>query len=142
VNPVFRPLHDSDHSILNQWIALDPDHSAKGMTSEFFFRPGGLSFAIEDSKGPTMFLRLEPELPISARIHIQFLADNESRTARSLHKAFPTVRGQIEKAGLKRMVFESISPKLSEFCKRCFGFTEVPGTTDFELFLGSPQCNS
>jgi hypothetical protein len=128
----FRVLAESDKELLKNWIAADPEHSAKGMTPDFFFNPTSISMAIGDYSGPGIFVRVDPEAPSSVRLHIQF-SDNEVRSGKAMLRGWPTFSQGIWNSGVKRMVFESKSPLLIGFCKRCFGFSKVEGTDDYEL---------
>lgn len=131
---MFRKVRAEDFPQIDYWISLDSDHIKKGMTHEFF--TVNVCFVVEDELGPVMYIRLDPELPISMRVHIQFEAGNESRTARAFIKGFPKVQEEIYKTGARRMVFDSVSPKLTAFCERMFGYTRVGETDDYELMLG------
>lgn len=132
---IFRRPTEEDKEVLLNWIALDPEHSAKGMTPDFFFKDDTLPMVIGDLCGPGLYVRLDSEPPDSVRLHVQFGPD-KVRSGKSLLRAWPTFRAHVEASGVKRMVFESLSPQLVGFCRRCFGFTSVPGTDDFELMLG------
>lgn len=127
----FREPKESDKTEIKDWIAADPDHSGKGMTSDFFFRAGSLSMAIGEPVG--LYVRLDPEPPESVRLHIQF-GPNQKKSGMTLVKAWPEFLEHVRKAGMKRMIFESVSPQLIGFCKRCFGFQHREGN-DYELLL-------
>jgi len=101
------------------------------MTPDFFFQPGSLSLAIGEPVG--LYVRVDPEPPQSVRLHIQF-GRNESRSGKTLLRAWPEFKQRIVEAGVRRMVFESASPRLIGFCKRCFGFQHRE-ENDYELML-------
>jgi hypothetical protein len=125
---MLRALLHPDTAIIDDWIAKDPDHSAKGMTHRFFLF--GLSFAIEDERGPTMYVRLNPEHD-AARIHIQFDNDEKRRTALALVREFQLVSDLIKKAGYKRLIFDSVSEPLVRFCQKRFGFVRLADSNDY-----------
>lgn len=128
----FRYVIPGDRPLMEQWIAKDPDHRFKGMCSDFFFTPGTMSFVIFDEDGPALFVRVDPEPPESARVHIQF-SDNEVRSAKAMLRGWPEFMERVYGCGIRRMVFESNSPKLINFCQRCFGFQRVGTSHDYEL---------
>lgn len=138
---VIRQVLGSDLELIDQMIAIDEDHRAKGMTGDFFLVPGALSLCFEDSAGPVFFVRLDPEMGGSfstVRIHIQFDLRFGMRTARLLTQGFAVVKDRCESAGARRMVFDSIDGKLRDFCCNRFGFKPISGTADLELEL-APQ---
>lgn len=128
----FRSLVEEDKPIITNWIAKDPDHS--GMDAEFFYREDSLAMVVGDVSGPGLYIRLDSEPPESVRLHIQF-SDNTVRSGKTMLRAWPEFKSRIESAGLKRMVFESRSPRLIGFCSRCFGFSRVGTGNDYELRL-------
>jgi hypothetical protein len=129
----FRKPVEADKPIIANWILSDSEHSEKGMTPEFFFQEHTIGMVIGDLSGPGLYIRMDSEPPSSVRLHIQF-SDNEVRSGKTLLKAWPEFRTRVAAAGVKRIVFESVSPRLIGFCKRCFGFTKAQGD-DYELIL-------
>lgn len=129
-----RMIRAGELPLIQEWIDKDPDHSAKGMKSSFFALPDHVAFAVTDAKGPVMFVRLDPEPP-AMRLHIQFIPESPTRIARALALNFQEVREQIEKCGATKLIFDSISPRLTRFCERLWGFTRIKGTDDWELDL-------
>jgi hypothetical protein len=132
---VFRKPEEQDRDILATWILADSEHHEKGMTPDFFFSEKSLAMVIGDLRGPGLYIRLDSEPPESVRLHIQF-SDNYVRSGKTLLRAWPTFKARVEAAGVKRMVFESVSPRLAGFCKRCFGFARVGDSNDYELRVG------
>jgi hypothetical protein len=129
----FRLPEEGDRPIIEQWIALDPEHSANKMTSDFFFVDTTMSLVIGDDRGPGIFVRVDPEAPDSVRLHIQF-GNNEVRSMKMLLRAWVPFKQGVWNSGVRRMVFESHSKLLIGFCKRVFGFERVPGKDhDYEL---------
>ena len=99
------------------------------MTSEFFFDEESYSLVLGDPPG--IFVRIDPEVPDAVRLHIQF-SDNELRSAKTMLRAWPLFSEMIWKTGIKKMKFDSKSPKLIGFCCRCFGFKKV-SESEYEL---------
>ena len=125
---MMRRMKTEDRPLLEQWIEADPFHRGR-CKADFWYE--SLSIAVEDSRGPVMFLKLEPNCPIM-RLHIQFCGD-EKRVARALLRDFPSFQKQMSDLGAEGIIFESVSLKLITFCRRCFDFHRVPGTDDYIL---------
>lgn len=130
-----RPIELEDWETIARMIERDPDHTARGMTADFFFAPGVMNLAFEDLHGPVFFVRLDPEMSGSVRVHIQFDTSQPLRTVRTLSTGFTIVKERCEVAGATRMVFDSLDGKLRQFCMRHFGFQAITGTADLELML-------
>ncbi|MCU1305177.1 MAG: hypothetical protein JWQ87_5461 [Candidatus Sulfotelmatobacter sp.] len=132
----FRKTAESlDRDILYDWIAADPEHSAKGMTPDFFYAPDIFAVALDNGTTPGLYVRLDPETAGTVRLHIQF-GTNRRVSAITMVKAWPTFLQTVKAAGkVSRLIFESVSPPLIAFCKRRFGFTQVGTTNDYELLL-------
>jgi hypothetical protein len=130
---MLRPLLDSDKPIIKEWIARDPQHA--GMVEEFFYRPDGFSFAIDDARGPVMYVKIEPLDAELARLHIQFDELEHRRNAVALVREWPAVRAAITVAKLRYLVFDSVSGPLIRFCQKRFGFTHVADTNDYFIDL-------
>jgi len=138
-----RRLTEDDKPILKSMIAWDMDHTAKALQPEFFYAHG-LCLCFEDEDGPVFYVRLDCETsvnhpitqsPDTVRVHIQFDERIPLRTLRTLKQGFEVVKDRCRVAGARRMVFDSLSPHLRTFCRRRFGFRDVPGTADLELEL-------
>jgi hypothetical protein len=133
----FRFVAETDRPTLDKWIAMDADHAGK-ITADFFLACAKPSFpiAVEDKEGIVMFLRFDPEPETkTTRVHIQFEEDAEYRTGKTLFRGFPVVARKLWETGCRRLVFDTINPKLSAFCQRLWGFKQVEGTQDWELEL-------
>ncbi len=134
---LIRKLLPDDRVILSRMIAADAEHTARGMTADFFHvpPPNRISLCFEDDDGPVFYVRLDCESPTSIRIHMQFDEATPLRTARLLVQGFEVVKAKCQEAGAEHMVFDSLNARLREFCMRRFGFTPVSGTADLELEL-------
>jgi hypothetical protein len=127
--------------VLIEWIAADPEHSAKGMTPDFFFTDTRLSLVLGGELGAGLFVRLDPEENGTIRLHIQFSPDHLT-SAKTLLRGWPMFLDRIKASGkVSRLIFQSVSPMLIGFCKRCFGFSQVPGSDDYELLLTEEKAN-
>ena len=120
-----------DAMVLADWISKDPYH--QDVRPEFFLTADSMNLCFEDNHGPVFFLKLFP-VGGSIRIYIQFGVD-PIRTARMLENGFPIVKECCRQAHANRMVFDSVSPKLVNFCVNRFGFHPIDGTQDLELSL-------
>lgn len=131
-----RQIRAGELLLIQKWIDLDEDHSAKGMKANFFAQPDKVSFCISDSSGPVMFVRLDTEYP-AIRVHIQFGPVGTSRISKALVREFGAVRDQLIRLGAKKLIFDSVSPRLIRFCERLWGFKRIGETNDWELNLAS-----
>lgn len=132
---MLRNILASDTPIIDEWITLDPAHSARGMTAKFFHQPDSLSFAIEDARGPVMFVRIDPLDACSVRMHIQFDERERRRTVLALARAFPDVRERLHDSGTRYVFFDSVSEPLIRFCEKRFGFVRLADSDTYYLFL-------
>lgn len=136
---MLRAINDLDIPIITEWIAKDPDHSAKGMTADFFRQPDTISFAIDDDQGPIMYVRLDPLDADIVRLHIQFNETERRRTALALMRYFPEVRSRIADAKAKYIVFDSESARLVSFCMERFGFVHSPDSNLYFLDISRQE---
>lgn len=135
MNTTFRKPEESDRETLLTWIMADPEHHEKGVTPDFFFSPDAVQMVIGDMYGPGLFVRIDSEPPDSVRLHIQFSTD-QVKSAKSMLRAWPTFAERIAATKIvKRIVFESVTPRLIGFCCRAFGFRRVGESNDYELKL-------
>lgn len=106
------------------------------MKPDFFFSNAGLSMVLGDVQGPGLYVRLDSEPPESVRLHIQY-GPNFIRSGKTMLRGWAQFKERVTAAaGVNRMVFKSKSLQLVGFCQRCFGFTRVANTDDYELWLG------
>lgn len=138
---MLRPIFDSDKLVIADWISRDPDHAAQGSTEAFFYQPDGLSLAIQDNRGPIMYIKIEPTSPEVARFHIQFDERERARrrTVIALMRDIPTVLDLIKKSNIKYIIFDSVSEPLIRFCQKRFGFVRVADSNNYSLDLSSRQ---
>jgi hypothetical protein len=136
---MLRPITDLDRAIIDEWIARDPEHSARMMTEAFFRQPDSVNFACDDKFGPVMYFRLEPVDAEITRVHTQFSSSskpgNQRRTAVTLARAFVVITDLARKAGVHYLVFESTAPRLIAFCTKRFGFVHIADSNDYLLDL-------
>jgi hypothetical protein len=126
---MLRRILPADIPIISEWISKDEDRARRSMTAEFF--TCNLCFAIADIHGPIMYVRIDPEPDATARIHIQFDSQQKLRTARALAHEFPLVQDRIKSAGVKHIIFDSVSESLIRFCQKRFGFVRVADSNDY-----------
>lgn len=134
---IIRRINESDRARIQEWILADAEHAAKCMTADFFFVEQTLCLCFCDATGPVFYVRLDPEMNGTVRVHIQFNPAQLLRTARMLKEGFPVVADRIKAAGAMRMVFDSVSYGLIDFCMNRFDFRRVAGTDDLELTFES-----
>lgn len=131
----FRKPIMEDFPILEEWIAADQDHSAIGMKPDFFTDTPNLALVAEVNGHPGIFMRLDPEDAGTIRLHFQF-GTNRVTSAATLLRGWPIFLERVKASGkVSRLIFESISPSLIDFCIKAFDFSPVEGTNDYELFL-------
>lgn len=120
---IVRPLENRDRGQVEDGIRNDPEHTAKGLTPDFFFTPGTESIVFEDEQGPVFALRLSHVM----RVDMQFYADvDKGRVAKTLVEGFEWLRDRGRAQGYTEMIFESVSKLLVRFCQRRLGFKASP----------------
>lgn len=124
----------SDIEQLTEWIKHDPYH--KDYLNPYWWITGNglLSYVIQDSKGPTMYVRVDKDNDL-LRIHTQFAPETEVsklRVIRSIIFAIPMMTALAKQHDLKGLVYQSTSPSLIEFMQVKFHFTPT-GTDDYVL---------
>lgn len=133
---MLRAITAADVPFIDEWIALDMEHSANGMTAGFFFHDtDSVALAIEDKAGPIMYVRIKPLDGDIVRLDIQFDARQRRRTAVALAREFPVVCERMRDSGTKYAVFASVSEPLILFCEKRFGFVRVADSDDYLLTL-------
>ena len=120
---IFRKTVPEDILTIAEWIQRDPPH--REINPSFFCLEGeGVScYAIEDDKGPVIFVRQETEGQ-STRLHTQFPfgLGTRKRIANVLSEAYPLVREDAAKRGFKSIRFETKSLALMKFMMHGFTF--------------------
>lgn len=133
----FSSSTENDIDQLTEWIKIDPYHKDCLNPHWWLTGNGLLSYCLQDSKGPTMYVRLDADSDL-LRIHCQFAPETEVNTVRvvkSLLWAFPRMEAVARANFLKGFVYKSSSPLLIEFMERKFGFQPM-GNDDHTLLLG------
>ncbi len=126
---------------IKDWWLADEDHKHKPLPDDFFLTGFGLlTFRLDDSTGPTMYVRCEQDAQERiVRMHIQFNPEAlGARVAKSIYKTLPVVIQHFKDQGFVAMVFDSVTPALTNFLKR-FDFQPVSGTNDFKLDFYPPE---
>ena len=96
-----------------------------------------LSYYLRDSKGPTMYVRLDQEGDLM-RLSTQFGPESEVsklRVVKSLIWALPKMEYLAKQDQLRGFIYESTSKSLIEFMQKKFGFTPVNNTDDYVLYF-------
>jgi hypothetical protein len=129
----FTDSTEQDIQQLSEWIQQDPYHR-DCLNPRWWLTGQGLqSFCLQDSIGPTMYIRLDDEKPL-LRIHIQFGPESEvskSRVVKSIVKALPVVQQFATQNKFDGFIFKSISEPLINFLKIKFGFTPTGTDNDY-----------
>ena len=119
-----RPVEKGDRSLLEEWIAADPQH--RGRTAAAFFlapEPGVHLFVMEHMGEPVLFVRMAQAL----RLDIQFgPADTEAekaQNAEAMRRGFAGIKQMAFERHIRHIVFESEYVPLVRFCERELGFT-------------------
>jgi hypothetical protein len=133
----FTPSTEQDTEQLSEWILADIDPPHRSVSPSWWLTGNGvLSYCLHDTKGPTMYVRLDKDKDMM-RLHCQFAPVSEVsrlRVARSLLFALPRMREIAKKSNLKGFVYKSTHPDLISFMQTCFSF--VPnGDDDYKLMF-------
>jgi hypothetical protein len=127
---------ESDIEQLSSWIIADPYHQDCLNPRWWLTGQGILSYRIEDSKGVTMYARLDSDGEF-IRLHCQFAPESEVsklRVIKSILWAIPRMEQFARSKKAKALIFNSVSPSLIEFMKTKFGFTSI-GDNDYLMPL-------
>src|SRR6266850_3406080 len=111
------PSTKQDIEQLTEWIKADPYHKDCQDPLWWLTGNGLLSYCIQDSKGLTMYVRLDAENG-SMRLHCQFAPVSEVskiRVIKSLLWALPKMRQVAEQNNLHSFVYRSTSLDLITF---------------------------
>ena len=114
-----RKLTDDDRPLIDARIQADPFHAGKG-DSSFFFEPYSESFAVSDSEGDVMHVRISRAL----RVNAVFSGDRK-RNAEVMPVLAKALGQMAEDAGFKEIVWTSENAALRKF-GTTIGFDEVP----------------
>lgn len=130
----FSPSTQNDIDQLSEWIKVDPYHKNSLDPLWWLTGNGFLSYCLQDSKGPTMYVRLDRDNDLM-RLHTQFAPESEVsklRVVKSLLWALPKMETLARHEDLKGFVFKSTNPSLIDFMFRKFSFVSI-GNDDFVL---------
>lgn len=123
----------NDIEQLTEWIKTDPYHKDSLNPVWWLTGNGLLSYCIQDSKGPTMYVRIDKENDLM-RLHCQFGPEsevNKIRVIKSLMWALPRMEVFGKQNELKGFVYKSTSPSLIQFMQIKFGFTPMGSDNDY-----------
>jgi hypothetical protein len=115
----FRKITEADCPQINAAIEADPFHAGKG-TSEFFFEPFSEAFAVGDSEGDVMYVRISRALRVNA-----VFAGDARRNKEVMTNLAKVLAKQAEDSGFREVVFTSENPKLRAFGET-IGFAAKP----------------
>jgi hypothetical protein len=124
---------EADIEQLTEWIKADPYHEHNINPTWWLTGSGLLSYCIQDSIGPTMYVRIDAENGLM-RIHTQFAPESEVsklRVVKCLIKALPVMEFHGRKMGMTGFVYKSTSESLIEFMQKKFGFTPTGSDDDY-----------
>lgn len=130
----FTESTENDIGQLSEWIKSDPYHKDSLDPLWWLTGNGLLSYCLQDSKGPTMYVRLDRDNDL-LRLHCQFSPESEVsklRAIKSIIWAIPKMEELAKREQLKGLVFKSINPLLIDFMFRKFSFVSM-GNDDFVL---------
>jgi hypothetical protein len=135
---------EKDLPTIDSWLIADPGQRAQCVYNRAYLTgsPNSmLVFRLDDSIGPTMFVRCEqdPTNETLVRMHILFGDDtvSNSRIARAIYKTLPVIIKHFMEAKFHGMIFDSVSVGLVQFLER-FGFKSIEGTNDYLLTFEVP----
>jgi hypothetical protein len=129
---------EKDLPTIDAWCAYEPYLSRAIYNIAFLTASPDsiLCFRLDDSAGPTMFVRVEKDLyDRHARMHILFAPESSvsrMRVAKAVVKTFPTILQHFKDLGYEGLIFDSVSQSLIRFLSK-FGFKAVDNTNDFLL---------
>jgi hypothetical protein len=132
----FLESTENDIEQLSEWIQNDPYHRDCLDPHWWLTGQGFLSFCVQDSKGPTMYVRLDKDGEL-LRLHIQFAPESEVsklRVIKSILWGLPKIELMARAYNLKGFIFKSNSLSLINFMKNKFGFISV-NSDDYQMLF-------
>ena len=115
---------EQDIPQLTEWIQNDPYHKDY-LDPEWWLTGNGLlSYVIQDSNGPTMYVRVDSENEL-LRIHTQFAPESEVsklRVIKSIVWALPIMEKVAKDNQLVGLIYKSTNPSLISFMQIKFSF--------------------
>jgi hypothetical protein len=132
----FLESTENDIEQLSEWIQNDPYHRDCLDPHWWLTGQGFLSFCVQDSKGPTMYVRLDKDGEL-LRLHIQFAPESEVsklRVIKSILWGLPKIELMARAHNLKGFIFKSNSLSLINFMKNKFGFISI-NSDDYQMLF-------
>lgn len=133
-----RSSTKDDHDTIAQLIASDPDHKDR-VKPEFFYarEPGIECFRLEDAGGRPIYFRITRVLRVDVQFGPPNTPDQRAATRDALLDGFAWLIGQARRAGIRQVMFDSVSRPLIAFCRRRFGFQASPN--EFVCGVTAPE---
>jgi hypothetical protein len=132
----FTESTENDIEQLTEWIQNDPYHQDCLDPYWWLTGQGLLSFCIQDSNGPIMYVRLDRDGEL-LRFHTQFAPESEVsklRVVKSIVRGLPKIELIARAYNLKGFIFKSTSLSLINFMKNKFGFIPV-NSEDYQMLF-------
>jgi hypothetical protein len=132
----FTESTENDVRQLAEWIQNDPYHRDCLDPYWWLTGQGLLSFCIQDSNGPVMYVRLDKDGEL-LRLHTQFAPESEVsklRVIKSILRSLPKIELIARAYGLKGFIFKSTSLSLINFMRNKFGFIPV-NSEDYQMLF-------
>ena len=119
----FRPATEADLPLIADWIKDDEVHAGK-IEPEHFIEQQKLvdCYAIEDSNGTVMFLRLDRAVRCTIQFGPHCTAEERERTRDTMQAGFQMLEVLLAQSGTREVIFDSQSTALRAFCTRTLGF--------------------
>lgn len=132
----------NDIEQLSEWIKADPYH--KDCLDPYWWLTGQglLTFCLQDSQGPTMFVRLDADGDL-LRLHCQFAPLSEvskHRVVKTLMWAIPKMELIAAANSLNGFVYKSTSSTLIDFMRIKFSFVPAGNDDYVKRFPKEEEC--
>ncbi len=125
----------SDLEQIKEWVEKDPFHKNQNQPAWWLTGQGLLSFCVQDSKGPVVYVRLDKQDDM-LRLNCQFAPEEEVsklRVMKALIWTFPQMVHVIKQNKLKGFVYKSVNQPLIDFMQLKFSFTPTGNDNDYWL---------
>jgi hypothetical protein len=118
-----------DHDLIAQWIARDPEHVAKQIQPEFFYRnePGVGCYLLLDAQGPIYFWRTSNVVRLDSQFGPSDTPEQRERNREALVSGMDWLAGQCGTRGATEILFESVAPLLRRLAIQRMGCEAMPG---------------
>lgn len=123
-----RQATPEDRELLKEWIAGDPEHSAKKIPAEFFYdeEPGVGCYLMSDETGPLFFFRTANTVRLDSQFGPSHTDEERHRNREGLIRGMDWLAYRSALAGASEIIFDSVNPPLIRLAVQQMGCDASP----------------